>query len=161
MRDRWSMLLVFVLTLVLVVGCEVRPFSDLENDDDNATAADDDNMAAADDDNMAAADDDEESETNQAPRPIAPDIETALNTPGTSQVDPNDPDADDTHTFEISTDPENGTAEVDEEEGLVTYTPDPDFDGPDELEVRVTDDGDPSRSGVVTIDVTVTETPAP
>ncbi len=155
MRDRWSMLLVLVLALVLAVGCDVRPFSDLENDDDSGTAANDD-------DSVTAADDDEGSDTNQAPEPTAQDVETFINTAETIRVAPNDPDTDDTHIFTISLPPENGTAEVvDQEAGLVTYTPEPDFAGPDDFEVRVTDDGDPPRSGVVLIDVTVIPRPVP
>ena len=147
--------MVFVLALVLAVGCDVRPFSDLHNDDDNGTEANDDET-------VTAADDDEVSGTNQAPEPIAQDVETFINTAATIRVAPNDPDMDDTHIFTISLPPANGTAEVVEQEaGLVTYTPDLDFAGPDEFEVRVTDDGDPPRSGEVLIDVTVNPRPVP
>src|SRR5262249_34665241 len=79
-----------------------------------------------------------------------------VNTPGASQVVPNDPDVEDMHVFAITTPPLNGTATVDAT-GLVTYTPNPDFVGGDRLVVTVTDDGTPSLSGSVTIPVNVTQ----
>jgi hypothetical protein len=91
---------------------------------------------------------------NKPPIPAALPIITAQDMPDTSQVDPNDPDIDQTHTFIVITPPLNGIAAVDAN-GLVTYTPNTGFTGNDSLVVIVTDDGIPPLSGIVTIDVTV------
>ena len=91
---------------------------------------------------------------NRAPVPTAPGISTPQNTPGTSLVSPNDPDAGQTQTFSISTPPANGTATV-SASGLATYTPAPGFSGADSFVVTVTDNGTPPLSGTVTIPVTV------
>jgi PKD repeat protein len=98
--------------------------------------------------------------TNRAPEPTAPPIAIATNMAGTSQIAPNDPDAGQTHTFAITTPPAHGMAGVDPT-GVVTYTPDQDFQGQDSLEVTVTDDGTPPLSGTVVIDITVTKGNAP
>ena len=53
------------------------------------------------------------------------------------------------------TDPKHGTVTVDEKTGKYTYTPDPDYNGPDEFTVIV-DDG---KGGKTTTTVTVEFTP--
>ncbi|HEY5869889.1 MAG TPA: Ig-like domain-containing protein [Candidatus Tectomicrobia bacterium] len=95
---------------------------------------------------------------NQAPAPTAPGISTLQNTPGTSTVSPNDPDAGQIQIFSISTPPANGTATV-TVSGLATYTPAPGFSGADSFVVTVTDNGTPPLSGTVTIPVTVQAPP--
>ena len=67
---------------------------------------------------------------NRPPMPTAPGITTLQNTPGTSTVSPNDPDAGQIQTFSISTPPAHGTATV-TASGLATYTPAPGFSGTD------------------------------
>lgn len=100
------------------------------------------------------------SSNNVAPQPTAPSIATAANTAGTSQINPNDPNAIDQHTYEISIEPMHGDAVV-SSTGLVTYTPDTGFGGTDTLQVRVTDNGSPSLSAFVNIAVTVNRAPVP
>ena len=97
---------------------------------------------------------------NRPPMPTAPGITTLQNTPGTSTVSPNDPDAGQTQTFSISIPPANGTATV-TASGLVTYTPAPGFSGADSFVVTVTDNGTPPLPGTVTIPVTVQVPPPP
>ena len=95
---------------------------------------------------------------NVAPQPTAAPLVTQANTTGSSQVSPNDPDADETYTFAITTPPMNGTALV-SATGVVTYTPAPGFTGTDTLVVMVTDNGTPPLSGTVTLMITVTQAP--
>ena len=92
--------------------------------------------------------------SNRAPAPTAPGISTPQNTPGTSQINANDPDAGQTPTFSISPPPTHGTATV-SPTGLATYTPAPGFSGVDSFVVTVTDNGIPPLAGTVTIAVTV------
>ena len=91
---------------------------------------------------------------NRPPAPTAPPISIDPNTSGTSQVTPNDPDAGQSFTFDITTLPTHGMANVDTM-GLVTYTPTTDFTGSDSLVVTVTDNGTPPLSGTVTISILV------
>jgi hypothetical protein len=91
---------------------------------------------------------------NHAPAPTALGISTPQNTPGTSQISANDPDADQVQTFSVTTPPGHGVATV-SPSGLATYTPAPGFSGPDSFAVTVTDNGTPPLSGIVTIAVTV------
>lgn len=91
---------------------------------------------------------------NTVPEPVADSITAAVNTEGTTVVDPGDPDVDDTHTFTLVEPPESGQASIDED-GIVVYTPDEDFLGEDSLVVAVTDSRD--ESGEVSIDVSVVE----
>ena len=89
---------------------------------------------------------------NSPPVPTALPIDTTINTPGTTRVLPNDPDVGDTHTYSISGNPRHGTAVV-SASGTVTYTPDLNYAGTDDVSVRVRDQG--NRQGFVTILVTV------
>jgi hypothetical protein len=91
---------------------------------------------------------------NHAPAPTALGIRTPQNTPGTTQISANDPDAGQTPMFSVSTPPAHGVATI-SPSGLVTYTPAPGFSGADRFEVTVTDNGTPPRLGTVTITVTV------
>ena len=89
---------------------------------------------------------------NSPPVPSAQPIDTMINTAGTTRVLPNDPDVGDTHTYSISGNPQHGTAVV-SASGTVTYTPDQNFAGIDDVSVRVRDQD--NRTGFVTILVTV------
>jgi VCBS repeat-containing protein len=95
---------------------------------------------------------------NDPPAPTAPPIVTDTQTPGTSQISPNDPDAGDTHTYAVTTPPAMGQATVDAA-GLATYTPNGFSTGTDSFVVTVTDAI--GATGTVTIDVTVNAAPPP
>jgi len=100
-------------------------------------------------------------ESNNPPVPTAPAITTNEDTPATSQIAPNDPNAGDTHTYAVTTAATNGTASVDAM-GLTTYTPNLNFNGADSFVVTVTDAA--VATGAVTINVTVNpvnDPPAP
>ena len=91
---------------------------------------------------------------NQPPVPSASDIIVYEGAQGTIQVTPNDPDIGQTFSFAITNNPTNGTASVDAN-GLVSFTPNNGYVGGDSLEVTVTDNGVPQKSGAVTIPITV------
>jgi uncharacterized protein (TIGR03382 family) len=92
---------------------------------------------------------------NEAPAPTAEDIETSLNTMGSTVVFPNDPDLENVHFFEIVEQPEYGTAEVNDL-GEVIYTPNEGFAGDDQFSVGVTDDGSKyEASGPISADVNI------
>ena len=98
---------------------------------------------------------------NTVPAPTAPPLATNEDTPGTSQVTHNDPDAGDTHTYAITTAPANGIATVNAT-GLVSYTPNANYNGADTLTVTVTDAA--TATGTVAIPITVAavnDVPAP
>ena len=61
-------------------------------------------------------------------------------------------DADEVLTFEIVTDPENGSADVDNA-GNFTYVPDENFNGADQFTYRVTDAGGEDATGTVFVQV--------
>jgi len=92
---------------------------------------------------------------NRPPVPTAQAITTPSNRSGTSQIIANDPNARDTHTYIISTTAMHGTASVNAV-GVTGYTPNTGYTGTDSFVVTVTDNGTPQKSGVVTINVTVT-----
>ncbi|WP_089722379.1 Ig-like domain-containing protein [Candidatus Entotheonella palauensis] len=91
---------------------------------------------------------------NDPPSPTAEAIVTDEDTEGMTQVSPNDPDTDN-HTFSVAQQPENVIADVDPEEGLVTYTPDLNYSGSDALVVAVMDDSEDRLQETVEIMVTV------
>jgi len=96
--------------------------------------------------------------TDSPPVPTSPAITTNANTPGTSQISPNDPDASDTHTYQVTTAPANGAVVVNAA-GLATYTPNANYNGTDSFVVTVTDNC--GMSGTVTINVTVNAVVSP
>jgi hypothetical protein len=67
-----------------------------------------------------------------------------------------DPDTERTYTFRIDEEPVSGDAVIDESTGLLTFTPLTPMET-DSLTVEATDDGQPPRSGTLTITVTVEE----
>lgn len=89
---------------------------------------------------------------NSVPRPIALPIVAELNTPGTALILPQDPDPLETWMFQMVTAPTHGTA-LAGAGGLITYTPDGGYMGPDALDVLVTDGS--GAAGYVHIPVTV------
>src|SRR5262249_55363131 len=95
---------------------------------------------------------------NQAPAPTAPAISILHDTPGTSQVSPNDPDAGESFAFFVSTPPAHGIATVNTS-GLVTYTPDVGFTGTDSFEVTLSHTALPPLTAAVTIPLTLTSFP--
>jgi hypothetical protein len=143
---------VVLLSLVMVAGCDVRPFSEFSGDDNGSENSDD-----TDGDDTNEPDDDEPDDTLT----VTPTtLTTSVNTMETINLNVVDPETGRTYTFDITTDPENGNAEIDEfddDTGRLTYTPDTAFTGPDSLEVTVMANGTPARSGTITIQITVTQ----
>ena len=92
--------------------------------------------------------------TNSPPQPIAQGIGIRMENTGFSQVNANDPDADQVHSYEITTPPTVGTATINGE-GVITYIPEQSFIGSDSLVVTVTDNGVPPMSGTVTAKIMV------
>jgi len=98
---------------------------------------------------------------NDAPSPTAPPIVTNEDTPAVNQVAHNDPDVGDTHTYNVTTTPANGTASVNAT-GISLFVPNANFNGTDFFVVAVTDAA--GATGNVTINVTVNpvnDAPAP
>ncbi len=89
---------------------------------------------------------------NTPPTGTAAPVTTPEDTPVDGQVIGYDKDGDDL-TFTLRNDPEHGTVVVNPD-GTYTYTPDPDYNGPDSFEVTV-DDGN-GGTAVVTVPITVT-----
>jgi phosphodiesterase/alkaline phosphatase D-like protein len=102
---------------------------------------------------LTACGSDDESD-NTAPAPTAPALRILEGFSGTSQIRVNDRETNQDHDFRITTPAAHGRATVDAQ-GVVTYTPDTDFAGRDQVTVTVTDDGTPPLSGTVTLVVTV------
>lgn len=83
-------------------------------------------------------------------------------TPGSAPVLANDSDVDgnlDTATLTILIPPTNGVAVVDVVTGSITYTPAPDYFGPDQLTYVICDDGTPLPSECDTAILTITVNP--
>lgn len=95
---------------------------------------------------------------NIAPEPTATALEVESGATESAAVTANDPDTADTHGYSIATAPEHGQASVDAD-GIVTYTADHDYVGPDMLVVTVVDTGVPALSGQVVVAITVVEPP--
>jgi len=72
------------------------------------------------------------------PDPVAPPLYTTKNNPGTTVIDPRDPDGNDGLTYAIKTNANNGNATVDGT-GTVTFQPETGFAGSDAIVVTVTD----------------------
>ena len=88
---------------------------------------------------------------NEAPEATARPI-VLLAREGFSRMVVVDPNEDDTHSFEVSGDPEFGTASV-ADDGTVSYVAGPDYDGEDSVVITVTDSGTPAMSVDVTIPI--------
>lgn len=72
------------------------------------------------------------------------------------EVDANDPRTGRTYTWEIVTQPAHGTATIDAD-GTLSVTAAADYLGPDAVEVRATDAGDPTRSAKGTVEIDVVD----
>jgi secreted trypsin-like serine protease len=92
--------------------------------------------------------------TNAYPEPTADDLVIAKNRDGSTKVFPNDPDDDQTHTFEITAAPAHGAAVI-AADGTLTVTPERGFEGDDTVTVTVTDNGDPARSADLDVPILV------
>ena len=88
---------------------------------------------------------------NDVPAPTAPNLIVNENMSGTVQVNANDPDIGDTFTYTLASAPANGVASVNTT-GLVSYTPNANFNGTDIIPVLVTD----AAGGVGTVAINVT-----
>src|SRR5690606_26192836 len=91
---------------------------------------------------------------NDAPTATAPPLDVDEDGSATGTIAGSDVDGD-TLTYAVTTPPEHGTLVLDPETGSYTYTPDPDYHGPDGFTVTV-DDG---NGGTTTVDVPVTVSP--
>lgn len=96
------------------------------------------------------------SNCNTPPDPSVKTLVTETGEIGKSRVEPNDVDTANTHSYEVITFPANGEAGV-EPDGRAFYRSNDDYLGEDSFQVRVTDDGVPALSEVVTVDVVVEE----
>ncbi len=95
---------------------------------------------------------------NLVPEPIDDEFNTDEDTPLTANVLTNDSDPDPQDNLTVTTTPvtppTNGTLILNAD-GSFTYTPNPDYNGPDSFEYEVCDDGDPilCETALVTIEV--------
>ncbi|MGO0059118.1 Ig-like domain-containing protein [Brevibacillus fluminis] len=88
---------------------------------------------------------------NQAPTVGNDSKTTTKNTPVSGTVTASDAD-EDTLTYSVKTDASNGTVTVNPADGSWTYTPTPDYVGPDTFTVEVSD----GKGGTVTSTITIT-----
>ena len=140
---------VMLLSLVIVAGCDVRPFSEFSGDDNGSENSDD-----TDGDDTDSDDDDVPDDTLT----VTPTtLTTSVNMTETIDLEVENPDAGRVYTFTITTPPTNGRPEINESTGVLTYTPNTDSTESDSLVVTVRDDGTPQRSGMTTIQITVTQ----
>ncbi|PJA25353.1 MAG: hypothetical protein COX57_03795 [Alphaproteobacteria bacterium CG_4_10_14_0_2_um_filter_63_37] len=89
---------------------------------------------------------------NDPPVVSAPTLSLNEDTTAAVQVTVSDPDVGDVHTFAITTPPTHGQAAVDAS-GLVSYSPEANYNGSDTLNITVTDSA--GATGTVSIAVTV------
>lgn len=97
---------------------------------------------------------------NDPPTATAPDINTYINTEGLSQIAVSDPDVGDSYTYAVINSAGNGSSLVNAS-GLVTYSPNLDYNGVDSFEVEVKDSGGLTGTVVVNINVTSVDSTAP
>ena len=150
-----AVIVIIMLCLMVVNGCDVRPFSTIAgketNSDEDGTDEDDE-----DDEDDGT---DEDNTTGSLMLNADPEeIDIAENTSERVQVTLENPDPERTYAFEVPRTTTNGTVTIDDEadESITfTYTPNDDFSGTDSIVVTVTDDGVPAQMGDITIDVTV------
>lgn len=88
------------------------------------------------------------------PTALSDELEVEAGDSVSTRVTANDPDGADGHSYAVEVQPMHGSARTNED-GTVTYTAHGDFEGMDHFSVRVADDGIPSLSGVVELDVVV------
>jgi hypothetical protein len=186
---------VMLFSLVIVAGCDVRPFSEFNGDDNGSeengddtgsegTSGDEtdgdetdgdetdgDETDGGDDDEIpplsmrrsiasgdeSDGDDDEEvpDDTTRLRLIATPTaIETTVNAEQTIDIDVVNPEVGRTYTYIITTNPTNGTSDMNKDTGVLTYISNIATEG-DSLEVTVADDGEPRRSNTIEIDITV------
>lgn len=122
---QWMVWVIFGLSMLM--GCDVRPFSDFV---------------------------DKTSDINNQPQPTANAIRTTVDTAGFTGIYPGDPDEGQNHAFAITEAPENGEASIGHG-GRVIYRPNEGHTGSDRFEITVFDNGEPSESGTVAIEVDI------
>ncbi len=96
--------------------------------------------------------------------PIAVDDATETDAGGAIVIDVllNDSDPDgDAIIIAGTTDPENGTVEINLADGTITYVPDPLFDGVDSFTYTICDDAEPQLCSEATVTITVNPTVMP
>ncbi|MCG9911083.1 MAG: Ig-like domain-containing protein, partial [Flavobacteriales bacterium] len=99
---------------------------------------------------------------NDPPVAVNDIVSTPEDTPVAISVLNNDTDVDgnlDPSTVSVLSGPSNGTVVVNNVTGVVTYTPNPDYNGPDVFTYAVCDDGSPLPSLCDTATVFITVTP--
>ena len=148
-----AVIVVIMLCLMVVNGCDVRPFNGETVENADSADADDDP------DESDETDDDEDATTDALMLHADPEeIDIAEDTSQQVQVTIENPDPDRTYTFEVTLTNASGivTLEAEDDESIsFTYTPNADFSGTDSLVVTATDDGDPPQTGDITIELTV------
>lgn len=90
--------------------------------------------------------------------PPDPRSQTVVVDPGDSvtvEIDPRDPDPDNTHVLSMGTEPKHGTLAFIEGVTSVEYTPDENYNGDDSFTVIVTDDDVPQHSAEALVTVSV------
>jgi endonuclease G len=91
---------------------------------------------------------------NRAPEPVADPVRLAQGETTSAWVHPNDPDEEDSHTWEVLDPPIHGTAAF-LPDGELRYTANSEYVGEDGFTVLVTDDGQPPLSAPVEVRVDV------
>lgn len=144
-----AVIVIIMLCLMVVNGCDVRPFSTIagkETDSDEDGTDEDDDTG-------------EDNTTGSLLLNADPEeIDIPENSSQQVQVMIDNPDPDRTYTFDVTLTNASGRVPIDDEtdENITfTYAPDDDFSGTDSIVVTVTDDGVPAQTGDITIDVTV------
>ena len=96
------------------------------------------------------------SDCNTAPDPSVKVLEAVSGEIGKARISPNDVDEANTHTYAVIAGAAFGESGVNED-GVAFYRSMNGYTGPDSFMVRVTDNGVPSFSGIVTVEVAVEE----
>lgn len=94
-----------------------------------------------------------ESTCNSPPEPENIEVELRAGEEVDIELEARDPDAGDSHTFEIASEPEEGEAELDGDE--LVYTADRRASGKDTVVIVVTDDGDPALSATFEVELDI------
>ena len=98
--------------------------------------------------------------SNKAPVLSGSDISTLTGEDGTTIVSVHDPDIGQSHSFDIFMEPANGTVVIDNL-GNIIYRSNNTFSGSDMFQVRVTDNGEPQKSDILTLYAHVQANSAP
>ncbi len=95
---------------------------------------------------------------NAEPEPTIRRIEVEAGREGGARIEPNDPDPDDSHVYEVVEPPEHGSMRVNEK-GWVVFEADRGDEavGPDWALVEVTDDGSPPMTAEVEVQIEILE----